>query len=180
MNHSSVSKRALFLAMVAAPALLACASKPETKPAAAGPARPFVEQHPAVPQEAPSITLTPVHIAPDIVQACGLADADSYFAFDSARLNDEDVRVLNALGTCFTSGPLKGRKMKLVGRADPRGGEDYNMTLGQHRADSVEKYLVSRGLGQSMIDSTSRGKLDAVGTDEPTWAHDRRVDVLLD
>ena len=78
------------------------------------------------------------------------------------------------------SGPLKGRKMKLVGRADPRGSEEYNMTLGQHRADSVMKYLETKSLAKAMMASTSRGEMDAVGDDEPAWAHDRRVDILLD
>ncbi len=161
--------------------LPACASKPEIKAASAtseAPARPFFEQHPSVPREPPAPTTMAVHISPDIVQACHLSDPDSYFAFDSSRLTDPDMRILNELATCFMSGPLQGQKMKLVGRADPRGGEEYNMTLGQHRADSVVAYLASRGLAKTFMESTSRGKLDAVGTDEPTWAHDRRVDIL--
>jgi peptidoglycan-associated lipoprotein len=81
---------------------------------------------------------------------------------------------------CFASGPLEGRQMKLVGRADPRGSEEYNMTLGQHRADSVMKYLESRSVAKRMMASSSRGAMDAVGTDEPSWARDRRVDILLD
>ncbi len=177
MNRLLSSRIPLALAL--AGLLPACASKPQTKPTA-GPVRPFVERHPSVPQEAPNATTTTVHLSDEIVRACGISDPDSYFAFDSARLNGEDVRVLDQVETCFASGPLKGRKMKLVGRADPRGSEEYNMTLGQHRADSVVKYLASKGLASNMMESTSRGKLDAVGTDEPSWAHDRRVDILLD
>jgi peptidoglycan-associated lipoprotein len=69
--------------------------------------------------------------------------------------------------------------MNLVGRADPRGTPEYNMTLGQHRADAVVKRLASKGVAKSMMESTSRGAMDAVGTDEPSWARDRRVDILL-
>jgi len=69
--------------------------------------------------------------------------------------------------------------MNLVARADPWGSPEYNMTLGQHRADAVVKHLHSKGLAKSVMESTSRGAMDAVGTDEPSWARDRRVDISL-
>ena len=56
--------------------------------------------------------------------------------------------VLDQVATCFTTGPLKGRTLKLVGHADPRGGSDYNMTLGQSRADAVADYIIGQGHGQ--------------------------------
>lgn len=180
MKCSPRSRIVSSLALAAAGLLAACASKPQVKPAATGPARPFAERHPSVSPEPPTPTTTSIRLSDDIVRACGIADSDSYFAFDSARLSAEDVRVLDLVATCFATGPLKGKNMKLVGRADPRGTEDYNMSLGQHRADSVVKYLESKRLAKNRMESTSRGELDAVGTDEPTWAHDCRVDILLD
>lgn len=166
----------LALALVAI--LPACASKPQTKPSEPG--QSFAQKHPSVPKEAPTPTTASVKVSDEIAKACSITDPDSYFAFDSARLSGEDTRVLNQIAKCFVSGPLKGRKMKLVGRADARGSEEYNMTLGQHRADSVMKYLETRSLAKSMMGSTSRGEMDAAGEDEPSWAHDRRVDILLD
>jgi peptidoglycan-associated lipoprotein len=74
---------------------------------------------------------------------------------------------------------MSGQKMKLVGRADPRGENDYNVTLGQARADAVAGYLDKRGLTTSQTQTTSRGAMDATGTNESGWARDRRVDVLL-
>ena len=53
------------------------------------------------------------------------------------------------------------------------------MTLGQSRADAVGRYPDSHGVSSGLTSSTSRGALDATGTDEPSWVHDRRVDVLL-
>jgi peptidoglycan-associated lipoprotein len=120
-----------------------------------------------------------VHISDEIVKACGIAAPDAYFAFDSANLRPDDAKVLGQLATCFSTGPLKGRTMKLVGHADPRGGSDYNMTLGQSRADAVKDYIVKQGLDKSKTDSSSRGAMDAAGTDEPSWARDRRVDIML-
>ena len=90
-----------------------------------------------------------------------------------------DSGPLDKLAECFKSGPMKGRVMKLVGHADPRGDSDYNMQLGLSRADSVAKYLADQGLEKKQATTTSRGALDASGTDEASWAQDRRVDVVL-
>lgn len=135
------------------------------------------QENAALPANTP--TASTVHISDEILRACNIPDADAYFAFDSARLTAFDGRPLDALATCFESGPMKGRKMSLVGHADPRGSSEYNMTLGQSRADAVQSYLSGRGLGRSAMASSSRGALDAAGHDETGWAHDRRVDVLL-
>jgi peptidoglycan-associated lipoprotein len=120
-----------------------------------------------------------VRISDEIAKACGISAPDAYFAFDKANLRTEDIRTLDQLTTCFSTGPLKGRTMKLVGHADPRGGSDYNMTLGQSRADAVKEYIVQHGMDKSKTDSSSRGAMDATGTDEPSWARDRRVDIML-
>ena len=81
------------------------------------------------------------------------------------------------MANCFETGPLKGRKMDLVGHCDPRGADDYNMALGGRRADNVQKIIVSLGLSSSNVSTSSRGKMDATGTDEASWAKDRKVDV---
>jgi peptidoglycan-associated lipoprotein len=119
-----------------------------------------------------------VHISRDIQKACNIDDADAHFAFDSASLQEAERPVLSKLVACFVSGPLAGKEMRLVGHADPRGGDDYNMVLGGSRADTVKAFLAMRGLPSSRIATSSRGELDARGTDERTWAEDRRVDIL--
>ena len=126
-----------------------------------------------------SPTTTQIAISGEIRAACGIRDENAYFAFDSAKIREQDQRVLGQLATCFSSGPLKGRDMLLVGRADPRGSAEYNMVLGEHRAQSVQQHLSTLGLASNRIQTSSRGKMDAMGTDEPTWALDRRVDVGL-
>jgi peptidoglycan-associated lipoprotein len=110
---------------------------------------------------------------------CGIADEDAYFAFDSAKIQTTDVRPLDAVATCFTVGPLAGRSLHLIGHADPRGPSEYNMTLGEARADSVQIYLAVHGLPPAEVGTTSRGAMDATGHDELGWSHDRRVDVTL-
>ena len=86
---------------------------------------------------------------------------------------------MKKLADCFSTGPLKGRELRLVGHADPRGEEEYNMVLGGRRADNVKTAIAAQGLSAAKIATTSRGKLDATGSDESSWAKDRRVDVVL-
>ena len=120
-----------------------------------------------------------VAIAPEIRKACGLSDAEAYFAYNSDRLRSKDAGVLDKLARCFIDGPLKDRGMLLVGHADPRGDEEYNLVLGGRRAGTVERSMVQRGLASNRVTSSSRGEMDASGNDEPSYARDRRVDVLL-
>jgi peptidoglycan-associated lipoprotein len=120
-----------------------------------------------------------INVSDEIKVACGITDAEAKFAFDSARVRRGDQPVLNKLVQCFTAGKLGGRTMRLVGHADPRGEEEYNMVLGGKRADNVKVYLVSQGLSDSQAETTSRGEMDASGGDEAGWEADRRVDVIL-
>jgi peptidoglycan-associated lipoprotein len=120
-----------------------------------------------------------VAISDDIRHACGISDADAYFAFDSARLKRGEYPALEKLATCFSTGPLSGKEMRLVGHTDPRGDADYNLVLGGRRADGVRDFLVERGLPSQRVATTSRGELDAQGDNEAAWAKDRRVDVKL-
>lgn len=120
-----------------------------------------------------------IDISEDIRRACGISQADAHFAFDSSDVKSADYPTLEKLVRCFQSGPLSGRQMRLVGHADPRGNEEYNLVLGGSRADGVKSFLRERGLGGAQVAATSRGEMDAKGTDESSWAQDRRVDVLL-
>ncbi len=118
-----------------------------------------------------------VSIDPRITEMCGIDEPN--FAFNSASLSPSAKRVLNALAVCFTEGAAADRNMRLVGHADPRGDEEYNFGLGQQRADNVSRYLGGKGLGAERLESSSRGELDAVGTDDESWKRDRKVEILL-
>jgi peptidoglycan-associated lipoprotein len=171
----------LVLLMAAAPTLACGGDKPPVKDATTGTAPSATAvSTPRLPPNPPnSPQASAVRISDEIIKACGISEPDAYFAFDSANVRPDDANVLGQLVTCFTTGPLKGRQLKLVGHADPRGGSDYNMTLGQSRADAVKDYIIGHGMDKAKTDSTSRGAMDATGTDEPTWARDRRVDIML-
>jgi peptidoglycan-associated lipoprotein len=162
---------------------LGCGSEPpppaKTATTAAPPstAAPQVDKNNPKPDDDP--TRGNINISDEIRKACGITDSEAFFAYDSANIRPQDQAVLTKLATCFTTGPLKGREMRLVGHADPRGEEDYNMLLGQKRADNVKGAVVSAGMTAAKALTTSRGELDATGTDDASWAKDRRVDVVL-
>jgi peptidoglycan-associated lipoprotein len=123
-------------------------------------------------------TQSGVKIDDKIVKACGDLPT-ARFGFDSADVSAEASNVLDALARCFISGPLKGKGVTLVGHADPRGGEDYNFGLGQRRSGSIAKFLAKKGMEEGKITATSRGDLEATGTDEAGWAADRKVEIRL-
>ena len=124
-----------------------------------------------------------VNVDDDIIKACNLKfenlDEAPKFDYDTDALTQGEKNILEAIAKCLTSGPLKGRAVDLVGRADPRGETEYNMTLGAKRARSVHTFLGGLGVSGEKLRDTSRGELDAKGTDEEGWRRDRRVDVRL-
>jgi peptidoglycan-associated lipoprotein len=124
-----------------------------------------------------------VHVTDDLLTACKIRLDDvaraPKFDFDDAELLPEDRDVLEQVAKCVTTGPLKGRRLALVGRCDPRGELEYNMILGDYRAENVHDYLAKLGVAPDAMAKTSRGELDAEGEDEDGWRRDRRVDVSL-
>lgn len=175
-------RRSLFALATAAAAVGCSHDKP---PVAPSPAPPPVAQapEPAAPPPAP-VTVSPnLTVAGDLARQCALRFNSTpqapKFDFDRFELLPEDRDVLDQVATCLTTGPLQGRTVQLVGRADPRGTEEYNMGLGARRAANVREYLQHLGVSQGQLSQTTRGALDATGTDEAGWHEDRRVDLKL-
>ena len=172
--------RTLFIPLGSLILLAACGSDPKPVAQAPAPPPPASAEPAPPPEKAGDVpTRSNINISEDIKKACGISDADAYFAYDSANVRPQDHAILQKLAACFSTGPLKGKTMRLVGHADPRGDEEYNMVLGGRRADNVKNAIVDAGLSSSKIATTSRGEMDATGTDEAGWEKDRRVDVML-
>ncbi len=122
-------------------------------------------------------------IGSDILAACGIKAAapaaNPKFDYDKDELTADDRKVLDQIAACLTTGALKGKAVALIGRADPRGTEEYNLGLGSRRSESVSQYLGRLGVQKPQLGVTTRGALDATGTDESGWQQDRRVDIQL-
>ncbi len=103
--------------------------------------------------------------------SCGSTDV--YFAYDSANLSDASRRALGDDLTCVSS----ARSVAVTGMTDPRGVEEYNLALGERRANAVRTYLERLGVSHEAIRTNSMGEEMATGTDEESWARDRRATV---
>jgi peptidoglycan-associated lipoprotein len=120
-----------------------------------------------------------LNVSEEIQRLCNLEESKKQpkFDFDSTELSPAEKDILDQVAKCMISGPLKGKNVLLVGRADARGETEDNMSLGHKRASGVKEYLASKGVEGPRMFETSRGELDATGTDEAGYAKDRRVDV---
>ncbi len=165
-------------------ALLVCGACHHEKKA---PTVPLAEPAPAATaqakQPAPVAVSNNLRAGDALVRQCSLHFANTQeapkFSFDQAGLTTQDRNVLQQIADCVTKGPLKGKKLQLVGRADPRGTEEYNLGLGDRRAHTVSTYLERLGVATTLVNTTTRGALDATGHDDTSWEQDRRVDVDL-
>ena len=176
-------RRSLLALAIAAAAVGCSHSKPPVAPSPAPPPVAVKPPEPAAPTPAPVAVSPNLAVAGDLARQCALRFNSTpeapKFDFDRFELLPEDRDVLGQVATCLTSGPLHGRSVQLVGRADPRGTEEYNLGLGARRAASVREYLQHLGVSPGQLSQTTRGALDATGTNEAGWHEDRRVDLRL-
>ncbi len=100
-----------------------------------------------------------------------------FFEFDSATLTKDAQEKLSTVAQILSAHPEL--KVRIEGNADERGSEQYNLALGQRRADSAKKYLAGLGVKGDQITSISFGaeKPKATGHDEEAWRQNRRDDV---
>ncbi|MDF1562934.1 MAG: peptidoglycan-associated lipoprotein Pal [Deltaproteobacteria bacterium] len=102
-----------------------------------------------------------------------------YFDFDSSELTSSTRSTLEANADCLKQ---KGVRVTLQGHADERGTEEYNLALGEKRADAARKYLSNLGVSDGLMKVVSFGEERPAnpGSDEGAWAENRRVELDLD
>jgi peptidoglycan-associated lipoprotein len=106
-----------------------------------------------------------------------LAKRSVYFDYDSFIVKDEFKPVVEAHAQYLAAN--KGRKIVIQGNTDERGGREYNLALGQKRAEAVRKSLSVLGVSETQMEAVSFGKEKpkANGSDEAAWAENRRADL---
>ena len=167
---------ALFLAL-----LYGCASQPteEVKPDAP---RPSAGLPAAPPTTARPTQPGPVQSAP---LSAGLKDAGSllskrsvFYEYDRFDVRDEFRPVLQAHGKYLAEN--RGKKMLVQGNCDERGSREYNVALGQRRAEVVKRTLVLMGAADAQIEAVSLGeeKPRCADHSEACWSQNRRGDML--
>ncbi|MEN3292141.1 MAG: peptidoglycan-associated lipoprotein [Burkholderiales bacterium] len=107
-----------------------------------------------------------------------LAKRSIYFDYDSYILRNDAKPVADAHAKYLTTN--KNRKIVIEGNTDERGGAEYNLALGQKRAEAVRKGLSLQGVSDSQMEAVSFGKEKpkATGSDEASWAENRRADIV--
>jgi peptidoglycan-associated lipoprotein len=101
--------------------------------------------------------------------------APVYFGFDEDALDTSARSTIQGNLDCLRR--LGSSGAHLTGYTDPRGTEEYNLALGDRRAQAVRQYLQGLGLDPSSITSSSMGEEMATGGDEQGWTLDRRVEM---
>jgi len=107
-----------------------------------------------------------------------LAKRSVYFDYDSYTVRDEFKPVVEAHARYLTT--HKNRKILIQGNTDERGGAEYNLALGQKRAEAVRRAFNLLGVQDAQIEAVSFGKEKpkALGSDEASWAENRRADIV--
>ncbi|MFQ5746378.1 MAG: peptidoglycan-associated lipoprotein Pal [Gemmatimonadota bacterium] len=102
-----------------------------------------------------------------------------HFEFDKSAITDEAAAILQRKADVLRRFP--NLKLTLEGHCDERGSLEYNQALGQRRAESTKRYLVSLGLADAMFETVSYGEERPVaqGHTEEAWAANRRSEFVI-
>jgi peptidoglycan-associated lipoprotein len=100
-----------------------------------------------------------------------------YFDFDSFVVKDDYRPVVERYAKALASDRKK--HVRIEGHTDERGGREYNLALGQKRAEAVAKSLALLGVADSQVEAVSFGKERpaVAGSDEAAWAKNRRAEL---
>jgi peptidoglycan-associated lipoprotein len=176
----------LFVGAAAAALLAACTSVPlDEKPApVAEKSTPPTAAPAPAPAPAPDTrTVARVDAAPKPIDplndpASGLGKREVFFDFDRFEIKPEYIALVEAHGRYLAA--RKDRKVVIEGNADERGSREYNLALGQKRADSVKNRLKLLGVTDAQIETVSFGEERPRCTqhDESCWSQNRRADIV--
>ena len=101
-----------------------------------------------------------------------------YFDYNSSQIRDESLPLITAAAEALAADATQ--QLRLEGHADERGTREYNLALGEQRAQSVRDLIMLQGVSGNQIDIVSYGeeKPAAIGSDETAWQQNRRVELV--
>jgi peptidoglycan-associated lipoprotein len=107
-----------------------------------------------------------------------LAKRVIYFDFDSSEIRGEGAEIVSAHAKHITS--TAGQRIRLEGHTDERGSREYNIGLGERRAQAVRRALMLQGASDNQLSTVSYGeeRPAAAGSEESTWGQNRRVEIV--
>ena len=111
----------------------------------------------------------------DFLRTVGQGQDRIFFETDSYSVDDDDRRILEAQAAWLQANP--NARVTIEGHADERGTREYNLALGERRANAAKNYLQGRGIDAGRMNVISWGKErpEALGSDESAWAQNRRA-----
>ena len=120
----------------------------------------------------PQVTANPLRDPSNI-----LSKRSVYFDYDSNAVKDEFRPIVQAHSRYLTD--KRDSRIRIEGNCDERGSREYNLALGQRRAESVKKVMTVLGVSDGRIETISFGeeKPAATGHDESAWSKNRRADI---
>ena len=123
-------------------------------------------------------TVAPVDLTKTDLVAAGNLPKVVYFDFDSFVVKDEYRNVVESNAKAMAAD--KQKRLAIEGHTDERGGREYNLALGQKRAEAVAKSLALLGANATQMEAVSFGKERpaAQGSDEAAWAKNRRAELV--
>ncbi len=136
------------------------------------------EAQPAAKEETPPPVAAKTEVDPLNDPNSILARRSTYYPFDVSVVQESDRPMVEAHAKYLAE--HSDRKVRLEGNCDERGSAEYNIGLGQRRADGVKKLLLAGGAKASQIDTVSYGKEKPKATchDESCWKENRRTDIV--
>ena len=172
--------RKLALSLAVAVLLAGCASDKEQKGAAVEERKPTVEPvaKPTVEPVTKPVVEKPIVGNPLKDPGNILSKRSIFFDYDSNIVKDEFKPLVTAHARYLAQNA--DAKMTIQGNTDERGSREYNIALGQRRADSVKQMMLLLGAKESQIETVSFGeeKPRAEGHDESAWSQNRRDDIV--
>ena len=182
MQTTNTYQRIAFAAAIASSVFLgACSSTPVAPAAAAKMDAPAAMPAPtaaAMPAAAPASKGVMAPLAPYLDPQNALSQQRSaYFDFDKYVLKPEARSIIELHGKYLAANP--GLKVRIEGNTDEAGGEEYNLALGQRRAQAVVSALKVYGVKDAQMEAISFGKTkpQAAGHDAASHAQNRRADI---
>ncbi len=102
-----------------------------------------------------------------------------YFDYDKSNIRSDQRNMLSSNAQLMSK--YQTVRIQLAGNCDERGTEEYNMALGQRRADSVKEYLTDYGISGSRISTISYGEMRPAdsGNNEAAWTLNRRCEIII-
>jgi outer membrane protein OmpA-like peptidoglycan-associated protein len=178
--RSNMHRQALKIGLSVPLLVLGCAHDQKPEPRVAEPMIVPPKQPRAVYAPEPGPSTAVLLISASVREKCALPEqpsAEPQFDFDEAALRPRGEDILDRIATCMREGSLKDQAVTVVGHADPRGGEHYNLDLGMDRARAARDYLIKQGVASSAVQLETRGEQDATGTSPEGYQLDRRVEI---